>query len=64
MNKEKSKNIAEWIVCIIGAIIIALLFKYYIITPTVVSGYSMYSELEDGERLIVNRTFRITGNMP
>ena len=64
MNKEKSKNIAEWIVYIIGAIIIALLFKYYIITPTVVSGYSMYSELEDGERLIVNRTFRITGNMP
>lgn len=64
MNKEKSKSLAEWVVCIIGAIIIALLFKYYIITPTVVSGYSMYSELEDGERLIVNRTFRITGNMP
>lgn len=64
MDKEKIKNILEWIVCIICAIIIALLFKYYIATPTIVSGSSMYSTLNDGERLIANRTFRITKNMP
>lgn len=64
MNKEKIKNIVEWIICIVCAIIITLLFKYYIATPTVVSGSSMYSTLSDGERLIANRTFRITKNMP
>ena len=61
---DKTKNILEWIICILIAIILTLLFRYYIATPTVVKQVSMYPTLEENQRLIVSRTFRITGNMP
>ena len=61
---DKTKNIIEWIVCILIAVILTLLFRYYIATPTVVKQVSMYPTLEENQRLIVQRTFRITGNMP
>ena len=54
----KAKNILEWIYCIIIAIILALLFRYYIGTPTVVQQPSMYNTLEEGQRLILNRWIR------
>ncbi len=61
---NKTKNIIEWIVCILIAVILTLLFRYFIATPTVVKQVSMYPTLEENQRLIVKRTFRITGNMP
>jgi signal peptidase I len=61
---EKTRNIVEWIVCIVVAIVLTLLFRYFIATPTVVQQFSMYPTLQEGQRLIVNRTFRITGKMP
>ena len=61
---DKTKNIIEWIVCILIAVILTLLFRYFIATPTVVKQVSMYPTLEENQRLIVKRTFRITGNMP
>ena len=61
---DKTKNILEWIICILIAVILTLLFRYYIATPTVVKQVSMYPTLEENQRLIVSRTFRITGNMP
>lgn len=54
----KTKNIIEWIYCIIIAIVLALLFRYYVGTPTVVHQPSMYNTLEDGQRLILNRWIR------
>lgn len=54
----KLKNILEWIYCIIIAIVLALLFRYYIGTPTVVKQPSMYNTLEEGQRLILNRWTR------
>lgn len=61
---EKTKNILEWIACIIIALVITLLFRYYIATPTVVKQVSMYPTLKENQRLIVTRTFRITGKAP
>lgn len=61
---EKTQNIIEWIICIIIAIVLTLLFRYFIATPTVVQQVSMYPTLIENQRLIVKRTFRITGNMP
>ena len=52
------KNILEWAYCIIIAIVLALLFRYYIGTPTVVQQPSMYNTLEEGQRLILNRWTR------
>ena len=54
----KVKNILEWIYCIIIAVVLALLFRYFIGTPTVVRQPSMYNTLEEGQRLILNRWVR------
>ena len=61
---EKSKNIIEWIICIIIAIVLTLLFRYFIATPTVVQQVSMYPTLVEDQRLIISRTFRMTKKMP
>ena len=55
---EKVKEIFEWIYCIIIALVLALLFRYFIGTPTVVRQPSMYNTLEEGQRLILNRWIR------
>ena len=61
---DKIKDIIEWIVCIIIALALALVFRYYVGTPTLVQQSSMYPTLKNDERLILNRTFRITGKEP
>lgn len=58
---EKVKEIFEWGYCIIIALVLALLFRYYIGTPTIVQQRSMFPTLKEDQRLILNRTFRITG---
>jgi len=52
------KNVLEWIYCIVIAVIIALLVKYYIGTPTVVKQVSMNNTLQEGQRLWLNRWAR------
>ena len=58
------KEIIEWAICIIVAVIIALIIKFYLITPTIVQQTSMYPTLVHNQRLILNRTVRITRRMP
>ena len=58
---ENVKEVFEWIYCIIIALVLALLFRYFIGTPTVVQQRSMYPTLKESQRLLLNRTFRITG---
>ncbi len=54
-ENSKSKEIFEWIVCILIALIIVVLIKAFIGFPTVVSGASMDSTLKDKQRLWVSR---------
>ncbi|MBQ3145095.1 MAG: signal peptidase I [Clostridia bacterium] len=54
----KLKEALEWAYCIIIAIVLALLFRYYIGTPTVVKQSSMFNTLEEGQRLILSRWTR------
>lgn len=51
----KVKNVMEWIICVIIAIILALLFRHFIGTPTVVKQTSMQTTLMQNDRLILNR---------
>ena len=60
----KVKNIIEWGYCIIIAIVIAILIKHFIGTPTIVQMDSMYSTLVQGDRLILNRIPRTFKKMP
>lgn len=63
-NKSTIKNILEWIICILIALILALAFKYYIGTPTQVSKTSMFPTLKENDRLILSRVSRITHKLP
>lgn len=58
------KDALEWIYCIIIAVVLALLFRYYIGTPTIVQQISMYPTLEQDQRLWLNRWTRTTKKLP
>ena len=60
----KLKEILEWLYCIIIAIVLALLVRYYIGTPTIVQQPSMYPTLQENQRLILNRLIRTTHSIP
>ena len=60
----KVRNILEWLLCIIIAVIIALLVRYYIGTPTIVESVSMNPTLKEGQRLWISRWTRTTKKMP
>ena len=61
---SKIKDLLEWIYCIIIALVIAILIKYYLGTPTVVQMDSMYPTLVQGDRLVLNRIPRTTKKLP
>lgn len=52
---EKKKEISEWIVCALIALVIVVVIKNFIGFPTVISGSSMDSTLKDGQRLWVSK---------
>lgn len=61
---DRTKDIIEWIICILIAFVLALLIRYYIGTPTIVKQSSMYPTLVENERLILNRWGRTTKQLP
>ena len=60
----KLKEALEWIGCILIAVVLALLVRYYIGTPTIVQQPSMYPTLKQDQRLILNRWERTIKKMP
>lgn len=61
---EKTKEILEWIYCIVIALVLAMLFRYFIGTPTIVKQVSMNPTLIQDERLWLNRWGRTTKKLP
>ena len=67
MKEEKVsrvKDALEWVLCIIIALAIAILFRYYVGTPTIVKHPSMYPTLKEDQRLWLNRWGRTTKTLP
>ena len=67
MKEEKVsrvKDALEWVLCIIIALAIAILFRYYVGTPTIVKQPSMYPTLKEDQRLWLNRWGRTTKTLP
>ena len=66
MEEEKSviKEAIEWGYCIVIAIVLALLIRYYVGTPTIVKQPSMFPTLKQDQRLWLNRWSRTTHRMP
>ena len=56
----KVKEALEWVYCIVIAVILALIFRYFIGTPTIVKQVSMYPTLVENQRLWLNRWGRTT----
>lgn len=54
-EKAILKEILEWGYCIIIAVVLALLVRYYIGTPTIVQQQSMQTTFMPGDRLILSR---------
>ena len=63
-TKNKLKDIWEWAICIFIALVIAILFRFFIGTPTIVQQPSMYPTLKENQRLWLNRWSRTTKKMP
>lgn len=61
---EKTKDILEWIVCIVVAVVLALLVRYFLGTPTIVKQPSMYPTLKENQRLILSRVGRTAKKLP
>jgi len=58
------KEILEWTYCIVIAVALALLIRYYVGTPTIVQQPSMYPTLQENQRLWLNRWNRTIGKLP
>lgn len=61
---DRAKDIIEWIACILIALILALLIRYFVGTPTIVKQPSMYPTLKQNQRLILNRLVRTFNETP
>lgn len=59
-----AKEILEWIYCIIIALALAMIVRYFIGTPTIVKQVSMKPTLIENERLWLNRWGRTTKTLP
>ncbi len=66
MSDKKAilKEVLEWIYCIVIAIVLALLIRYFVGTPTIVQQPSMYPTLKQNQRLILNRLSRTFKETP
>lgn len=61
---EKLREVLEWCFCIVIAVILALLVRFFIGTPTIVQQPSMYPTLKQNQRLILNRWSRTIHQVP
>lgn len=60
----KAKEILEWIYCIVIAVALAMVVRFYIGTPTIVKQPSMYPTLKENQRLWLNRWGRTMKKLP
>lgn len=61
---ERLRNILEWLYCMIAAIILALIIRYYIGAPTIVKQVSMNPTLVEDQKLWLSRWSRTKKEMP
>lgn len=63
VEKSLTREILEWVLCIVSAFVVAIIIKYFVFTPTLVQQRSMTPTILDGERVLINRLVR-TFHMP
>lgn len=63
-KKTIKKEILEWVMCIVIAIVLALIFRYFIATPTKVQKVSMFPTLKENDTLILNKLTKTMKKQP
>ena len=63
-KKAIIKEVLEWVYCIVIAVTLALLIRYFVGTPTIVQQKSMEPTLIQDERLLLNRLSRTFKQIP
>ena len=63
-EKSRMKDILEWVYCIVIAVVLAIVVRHFIGTPTIVKQPSMYPTLKPNQRLILNRWYSTVNTMP
>lgn len=61
---SQMKEIIEWAYCIVIAVVLAMLFRYFIGTPTIVKQVSMNPTLVENQRLWLDRWGRTMKKLP
>lgn len=61
---DTAKEVLEWVYCIVIALVLALLIRYFIGTPTIVKQPSMFPTLKQNQRLILNRLSKTLKETP
>ncbi|MGP4039955.1 signal peptidase I [Gracilibacillus sp. D59] len=59
MENKVVKELLSWLKALLVAIIIVLLCRHFLITPSVVKGESMMPNLKDGDRIILSKISNI-----
>ena len=54
-RKRSTRNAIEWVAIVAGALIVALLVKTFLIQAFFIPSLSMYSTLDKGDRVLVNK---------
>ena len=55
MSSIFTQEVRSWIISLVGAVIVALFIRWFIVELYVVDGPSMQPTLQNGERLVVNK---------
>lgn len=60
MENKILKKIIEWAFCFIFAVLLAVCIRYCLLAPTMVKQNSMYPILKEKQRIVLDRTYRIS----
>jgi signal peptidase I len=53
--RRSTRNAVEWVAIVIGALVVALVVKTFLIQAFFIPSLSMYSTLDKGDRVLVNK---------
>src|SRR5437899_175583 len=53
--KRSTRNAVEWVAIVVGALLVALIVKTFLIQAFYIPSLSMYSTLDKGDRVLVNK---------
>src|SRR5438445_13431038 len=52
---KSTRNAVEWVLIVIGALVVAIVVKTFLIQAFYIPSLSMYSTLDKGDRVLVNK---------